>query len=128
VTTTRVLDSLTPREERVLRTCFGIGTNSEHTPEEVGQQFSITRIRQIEAKALRKLKHSARSRMFRSFLDNCLKLNFCREHRRAHGATCGLLFCANHKHRFCLAATRLSGKVVSDFGRFERLNAQPTKR
>jgi len=72
VTTTRVLASLTPREERVLRMRFGIGMNSEHTLEEVGQQFSVTRerIRQIEAKALRKLKHPARSRTLRSFLDN----------------------------------------------------------
>jgi RNA polymerase primary sigma factor len=71
-TTTRVLASLTPREERVLRMRFGIGMNSDHTLEEVGQQFSVTRerIRQIEAKALRKLKHPSRSRKLRSFLDN----------------------------------------------------------
>ena len=71
-TTTRVLASLTPREERVLRMRFGIGMNTDHTLEEVGQQFSVTRerIRQIEAKALRKLKHPARSRKLRSFLDN----------------------------------------------------------
>ena len=70
-TTTRVLASLTPREERVLRMRFGIGMNSDHTLEEVGQQFNVTRerIRQIEAKALRKLKHPSRSRMLRSFLD-----------------------------------------------------------
>ena len=70
-TTTRVLASLTPREERVLRMRFGIGTNSDHTLEEVGQQFNVTRerIRQIEAKALRKLKHPSRSRKLRSFLD-----------------------------------------------------------
>jgi RNA polymerase primary sigma factor len=70
-TTTRVLSSLTPREERVLRMRFGIGMNSDHTLEEVGQQFSVTRerIRQIEAKALRKLKHPSRSRKLRSFLD-----------------------------------------------------------
>ncbi len=70
-TTTRVLASLTPREERVLRMRFGIGMNSDHTLEEVGQQFSVTRerIRQIEAKALRKLKHPSRSRLLRSFLD-----------------------------------------------------------
>ena len=70
-TTTRVLASLTPREERVLRMCFGIGMNTDHTLEEVGQQFSVTRerIRQIEAKALRKLKHPSRSRKLRSFLD-----------------------------------------------------------
>ena len=70
-TTTRVLASLTPREERVLRMRFGIGMNTDHTLEEVGQQFSVTRerIRQIEAKALRKLKHPSRSRMLRSFLD-----------------------------------------------------------
>ncbi len=70
-TTTRVLASLTPREERVLRMRFGIGMNSDHTLEEVGQQFSVTRerIRQIEAKALRKLKHPSRSRKLRSFLD-----------------------------------------------------------
>src|SRR4030088_1743248 len=69
--TTRVLASLTPREERVLRMRFGIGMNTDHTLEEVGQQFSVTRerIRQIEAKALRKLKHPSRSRMLRSFLD-----------------------------------------------------------
>ena len=71
-TTTRVLASLTPREERVLRMRFGIGMNTDHTLEEVGQQFSVTRerIRQIEAKALRKLKHPSRSRILRSFLDN----------------------------------------------------------
>ena len=70
--TTRVLSSLTPREERVLRMRFGIGMNTDHTLEEVGQQFSVTRerIRQIEAKALRKLKHPSRSRKLRSFLDN----------------------------------------------------------
>jgi RNA polymerase primary sigma factor len=71
-TTTRVLASLTAREERVLRMRFGIGMNTDHTLEEVGQQFSVTRerIRQIEAKALRKLKHPSRSRKLRSFLDN----------------------------------------------------------
>ena len=71
-TTTRVLASLTPREERVLRMRFGIGMNTDHTLEEVGRQFSVTRerIRQIEAKALRKLKHPSRSRKLRSFLDN----------------------------------------------------------
>jgi RNA polymerase primary sigma factor len=71
-TTTRVLASLTPREERVLRMRFAIGMNTDHTLEEVGQQFSVTRerIRQIEAKALRKLKHPSRSRQLRSFLDN----------------------------------------------------------
>src|SRR5262252_6696992 len=71
-TTTRVLASLTPREERILRMRFGIGMNTDHTLEEVGQQFSVTRerIRQIEAKALRKLKHPSRSRQLRSFLDN----------------------------------------------------------
>ena len=70
-TATRVLASLTPREERVLRMRFGIGMNTDHTLEEVGQQFSVTRerIRQIEAKALRKLKHPSRSRKLRSFLD-----------------------------------------------------------
>ncbi len=70
--TTRVLASLTPREERVLRMRFGIGMNTDHTLEEVGQQFSVTRerIRQIEAKALRKLKHPSRSRMLKSFLDS----------------------------------------------------------
>ncbi len=70
--TTRILGSLTPREERVLRMRFGIGMNTDHTLEEVGQQFSVTRerIRQIEAKALRKLKHPSRSRKMRSFLDN----------------------------------------------------------
>ena len=70
--TTRILSSLTPREERVLRMRFGIGMNTDHTLEEVGQQFSVTRerIRQIEAKALRKLKHPSRSRKMRSFLDN----------------------------------------------------------
>ena len=69
-TTTRVLASLTPREERVLRMRFGIGINTDHTLEEVGQQFSVTRerIRQIEAKALWKLKHPSRSRVLRSFL------------------------------------------------------------
>jgi RNA polymerase primary sigma factor len=71
-TTTRVLASLSPREERVLRMRFGIGMNTDHTLEEVGQQFSVTRerIRQIEAKALRKLKHPSRSRKLRSFLEN----------------------------------------------------------
>ena len=71
-TTTRILASLTPREERVLRMRFGIGMNTDHTLEEVGQQFSVTRerIRQIEAKALRKLKHPTRSRKLRSFLEN----------------------------------------------------------
>jgi RNA polymerase primary sigma factor len=71
-TTTRVLASLTPSEERVLRMRSGIGMNTDHTLEEVGQQFSVTRerIRQIEAKALRKLKHPSRSRKLRSFLDN----------------------------------------------------------
>ena len=70
--TTRVLATLTPREERVLRMRFGIGMNTDHTLEEVGQQFSVTRerIRQIEAKALRKLKHPSRSRKLRSFLDS----------------------------------------------------------
>jgi RNA polymerase primary sigma factor len=71
-TTTRVLASLTPREERILRMRFGLGMNSDHTLEEVGQKFSVTRerIRQIEAKALRKLKHPSRSRELRSFLDS----------------------------------------------------------
>ena len=71
-TTTRMLASLTPREERVVRMRFGLGMNSDHTLEEVGQQFSVTRerIRQIEAKALRKLKHPSRSKMLRSFLDS----------------------------------------------------------
>jgi RNA polymerase primary sigma factor len=71
-TTTRVLASLTPREERVLRLRFGIGTDAAQTLEEVGQQFSVTRerIRQIEAKALRKLKHPSRSKILRSFLAN----------------------------------------------------------
>ena len=71
-TTNRVLASLTPREERILRMRFGIGMNKDHTLEEVGQQFSVTRerIRQIEAKALRKLKHPSRSRILRSFLDH----------------------------------------------------------
>src|SRR5215510_3095870 len=71
-TTTRVLAFLTPREERIIRMRFGIGMNTDHTLEEVGQQFSVTRerIRQIEAKALRKLKHPSRSRILRSFLDN----------------------------------------------------------
>jgi RNA polymerase primary sigma factor len=70
--TTRMLAMLTAREERVVRMRFGIGMSSDHTLEEVGQQFSVTRerIRQIEAKALRKLKHPTRSRILRSFLDN----------------------------------------------------------
>ena len=70
--TTKVLATLTPREERVLRMRFGIGMNTDHTLEEVGQQFSVTRerIRQIEAKALRKLKHPSRSRQLKSFIDN----------------------------------------------------------
>jgi RNA polymerase primary sigma factor len=69
-TTTRTLALLTPREERVIRMRFGIGMNTDHTLEEVGHQFSVTRerIRQIEAKALRKLKHPSRSRILRSFL------------------------------------------------------------
>jgi RNA polymerase primary sigma factor len=71
-TTTRVLALLTPREERIVRMRFGLGMNSDHTLEEVGRQFSVTRerIRQIEAKALRKLKHPSRSKVLRSFLDN----------------------------------------------------------
>jgi RNA polymerase primary sigma factor len=71
-TTTRMLASLTPREERIVRMRFGIGMNSDHTLEEVGQQFAVTRerIRQIEAKALRKLKHPSRSKVLRSFLDS----------------------------------------------------------
>ena len=71
-TTTRVLASLTPREERVLRMRFGIGMNTDHTLEEVGQQFSVTRerIRQIEAKALRKLRHPLRGRALRAFVEN----------------------------------------------------------
>jgi RNA polymerase primary sigma factor len=71
-TTTRLLASVTPREERILRKRNGIGRNKDHTLEEVGLQFSVTRerIRQIEAKALRKLKHPSRSRILRSFLDN----------------------------------------------------------
>jgi len=71
-TTTRLLASLTPREERIVRMRFGLGMNSDHTLEEVGKQFSLTRerIRQIEAKALRKLRHPSRSREFRSFLDS----------------------------------------------------------
>jgi RNA polymerase primary sigma factor len=71
-TTTLVLASLTPREERIVRMRFGLGMNSDHTLEEVGQQFSVTRerIRQIEAKAIRKLKHPSRSRVLRTFLDN----------------------------------------------------------
>jgi RNA polymerase primary sigma factor len=70
-TTTKIFSSLTPREEKVLRMRFGIGMNTDHTLEEVGQQFAVTRerIRQIEAKALRKLKHPSRSRKLRSFLD-----------------------------------------------------------
>ena len=70
-TTTRMLASLTPREERILRMRFGIGTNTDHTLGEIGQLFSVTRerIRQIEAKALRKLKHPSHSRKLRSFLD-----------------------------------------------------------
>ena len=71
-TTTRVLASLTPREERVLRMRFGIGMNTDHTLEEVGQQFSVTRerIRQIETKALRKLRHPLRGRALRAFVEN----------------------------------------------------------
>jgi RNA polymerase primary sigma factor len=71
-TTTRVMASLTPREERIVRMRFGLGMNSDHTLEEVGQQFSVTRerIRQIEAKAIRKVKHPSRSRVLRTFLDN----------------------------------------------------------
>jgi RNA polymerase primary sigma factor len=71
-TTTRLLASLTPREERIVRMRFGFGINSDHTLEQVGQQFLVTRerIRQIEAKAIRKLKHPSRSRELRSFLDN----------------------------------------------------------
>ena len=71
-TTARVLEFLTPREERIVRMRFGLGMNSDHTLEEVGQQFSVTRerIRQIEAKAIRKLKHPSRSGVLRSFLNN----------------------------------------------------------
>ena len=71
-TTTCVLASLTPREERIIRMRFGIGMNSDHTLEEVGKKFSVTRerIRQIEAKALRKLKHPGRSKALKSFLEN----------------------------------------------------------
>jgi RNA polymerase primary sigma factor len=71
-TTTRVLASLTPREERIVRMRFGIGISSDHTLEQVGKQFSVMRerIRQIEAKALRKLKHPSRSRVLRTFLDS----------------------------------------------------------
>ena len=71
-TTTRVLASLTPREERIVRMRFGLGMNNDHTLEEVGKQFTLTRerIRQIEARALRKLKHPSRSRVLRSFLDS----------------------------------------------------------
>jgi RNA polymerase primary sigma factor len=71
-TTTRLLASLTPREERIVRMRFGLGMNSDHTLEQVGKQFSVTRerIRQIEAKALRKLRHPSRSRELRSFLDS----------------------------------------------------------
>ena len=71
-TTTRVLASLTPREERIVRMRFGLGINSDHTLEEVGQQFALTRerIRQIEARALRKLKHPSRSSVLRSFLNS----------------------------------------------------------
>ena len=71
-TTTRVLASLTPREERIVRMRFGLGMNNDHTLEEVGKRFSLTRerIRQIEARALRKLKHPSRSRVLRSFLDS----------------------------------------------------------
>ena len=67
-----MLASLTPREERIVRMRFGLGMNSDHTLEEVGQQFSVTRerIRQIEAKAIRKLKHPSRSRVLRAFLDH----------------------------------------------------------
>ena len=70
--TTTILSTLTPREERVLRMRFGIGMSSDHTLEEVGQQFSVTRerIRQIEAKALRKLKHPIRSKKLKSFMDS----------------------------------------------------------
>ena len=79
-TTTRVLASLTPREERVLRMRFGIGMNTDHTLEEVGQQFSVTRerIRQIEAKALRKLKHPSRSRKLRSVPGSVGRCRCCR--------------------------------------------------
>ena len=71
-TTTRLLASLTPREERIVRMRFGLGMNNDHTLEEVGKRFSVTRerIRQIEARALRKLKHPVRSRVLRSFLDS----------------------------------------------------------
>ncbi|MGI4775990.1 MAG: RNA polymerase sigma factor RpoD, partial [Janthinobacterium lividum] len=81
--TTRILSSLTPREERVLRMRFGIGMNSDHTLEEVGQQFNVTRerIRQIEAKALRKLKHPIRSKILRSFLTNGLQQQAGRHER-----------------------------------------------
>jgi RNA polymerase primary sigma factor len=70
-TTTRILASLTPREERILRMRFGLGMNRDHTLEEIGQRFSVTRerIRQIEAKAIRKLKHPTRSKVLRTFID-----------------------------------------------------------
>ena len=70
--TTKILSTLTPREERVLRMRFGVGMNTDHTLEEVGLQFSVTRerIRQIEAKALRKLKHPSRSKQLKSFLES----------------------------------------------------------
>ena len=72
VATTKILSTLTPREERVLRMRFGVGMNTDHTLEEVGLQFSVTRerIRQIEAKALRKLKHPSRSKQLKSFLES----------------------------------------------------------
>ena len=84
-----MLASLTPREERVLRMRFGIGMNTDHTLEEVGQQFSVTRerIRQIEAKALRKLKHPSRSRKLRSFLGSVGRIR----EDCAHGGLCQVL-------------------------------------
>ena len=101
-TVTRVLASLTPREERVLRMRFGIGLNTDHTLEEVGQQFSVTRerIRQIEAKALRKLKHPSRSRKMRSFLDQELS-------GRAQGEDCEAIVEQRRRDRETRPAGRL---------------------
>jgi RNA polymerase primary sigma factor len=110
-TTTRVLASLTPREERVLRMRFGIGMNTDHTLEEVGQQFSVTRerIRQIEAKALRKLKHPSRSRKLRSFLDTVRR-------RRAPGWATRTRFPAGERPRR-LPATSAATRFRTSPGR-----------
>ncbi len=110
--TTRVLATLTPREERVLRMRFGIGMNTDHTLEEVGQQFSVTRerIRQIEAKALRKLKHPSRSRMLRSFLDQGER-QVDRTRKRAGSSTAGPFILLMFRSPFAGRGVRVYGVI-----------------